>query len=301
MIIIILLEAGVECFYFSPSMFSLRILFWYIIGSSTLFAQFVDVQVTIDDTRLKENHRRITGGLKNQIKMFFETTSWDQEYGDLQIPLSIHLIFDTVSDKGGINIYSAQCLFSSGLDQRYFAKIVHFPYSSGQGVIYSPVLFEPLASTLQYYGYIILAGEADTYEQFAGTRFYEMARELTFRGKSSQYPRGWSDRVDLVDQLTNNRGLRLAKFFFYEGFTLLQEDNIIGSTESFLKMIENFNWVSTKFPRERYTSIFLDAHAQELANLPKQFKQQKKILTELIQIDPDNEDIYKAGLGIKSE
>lgn len=290
-----------ECFYFPPGMTLLRILFWYIIGSSILLAQFVDIQVTIDDTRLKENHRRITGGLKNQIKMFFEMTPWDQEYSDLQIPLSIHLIFDTVSDKGGTNVYSAQCLFSNELDQRYFAKAVQFPYSSGQGITYSPVVFEPLASTLQFYGYIILAGEADTYEQFAGTRFYEMARELTFRGKSSQYPRGWSDRVELVDQLTNNRGLRLAKVYFYEGFALLQKRDIIGSTESFLKMIENFNWVSTKFPRERYTSIFLDAHAQELANLPKHIQQRKKILTELIRIDPDNENIYKAGLGIKSE
>lgn len=279
----------------------LQILFCFIIGSSPIFPQFVDVQVTIDDTRLKENHRRITSGLKNQIKMFFETTPWDQEYSDLKIPLSIHLIFDTVSDKGGTNVYSAQCLFSNGLDQRYFAKAVQFPYTSGQGITYSPVVFEPLASTLQFFGYIMLAGEADTYDQFAGTRFYEMARELTFRGKSSQYPRGWSDRVDLVDLLSNNRGLRLAKYFFYEGFAFLEDGDVESSIASFLNMMENFNWVATKFPRERYTSIFLDAHSQELANLPKQIQQRKTILTELIRIDPDNEDIYKAGLGIKLE
>ena len=37
------------------------------------------------------------------------------------------------------------------------------------------------------------------------------------RGMSSQYKRGWSDRLELIDLLTKYRDSRLAKFNFYDG------------------------------------------------------------------------------------
>ena len=137
-------------------------------------AQFGNVQVTLDAQRLKENDRRTTSTLANEVTNFFKVTPWDEEFSDLKVQLNIQIIFEGVADKGSERLYSTQCLFSTGIDQRYFAKLIQFPYAMGQSVVFSPVIFEPLASALEFYGYIVMAGEADTYEQFGGTRFWPL-------------------------------------------------------------------------------------------------------------------------------
>ena len=268
---------------------------------SALPAQFGDVEVSLDFQRLKEIDRSITAEIPEQLKLFFTTTPWDEEYSDLVIPVTIQLIFEGVSEKGGERLYSAQCSISNRLDQRYFARGIQFPYSAGQGITYSPVIFEPLASTMEYYATIILAGEADTYEQFGGTRFYERARELALRGQQSQYRRGWSDRIELVDQLTKNRGLRLAKFYFYEADAALQDNDLKAAEELFNKMMENLKVVFARFPREYYTIIFLGGHADDFVRLPARLRNRQEILEPLIEMDHENREKYQRALGIKSE
>jgi len=297
----IVLEGGMESYLSSCSVTIIRTLLFLTCSLSTLSAQFADVKVSLDVQRLKERDRRITAELPDQIKLFFKSAPWDQEYSDLTIPLAIQLIFESVSDKGGEHLYSSQCLFSNGSDQRYFAKVIQFPYASGQAVIFSPVLFEPLASALEYYGNIILAAEADTYDQFGGTRFYERGRELALRGITSQYRRGWGDRVELVDILTRNKGTRLARFFFFDALAYLDEDDLEEAEASLDKMMENLELIFAKFPREHYTIIFLKGHAEKLSQLPDQLRNKKKLLTRLIELDPDNKARYREGLGIKSE
>lgn len=268
---------------------------------STLWAQFGSVEVSLDVQRLKEGDRRITQEIPGQLKLFFEGTPWDEEYSDLEIPVTIQVIFEGVSEKGGERVYSAQCLFSNELDQRYFARVIQFPYSSGQGIRYSPVIFDPLSSAMEFYALLILAGEADTYEQLGGTRFYERTRELALRGVQSLYPRGWSNREELVDQLSKNRGFRLSRYYFYEAQALLREGEIELAEEALTHMVENLDRVLTKLPREYYTMIFLDAHAKELSQLPEFLRNRKEVLSTLIQLDPDRKEIYEAGLTGKSE
>jgi len=268
---------------------------------SILSAQFSEIEVTMDSQRLKEIDRSITTEIPEQLKIFFTTTPWDEEYSDLDLQLTIQVIFEGVSEKGGERLYSVQCSFSNRLDQRYLARGIQFPYSIGQGITYSPVIFEPLPSTMEYYGYIILAGEADTYEQYGGTRFFERARELALEGERSQYSRGWSDRIELVDQLTKNRGLRLVRFFFYDVDGYLQDGDNKAADESLAKLIENLELVFTTFPREYYTMIFLNGHTHELCKLPSQLKNKEPLLKLLIEADPANKETYQKGLEIKSE
>ncbi len=268
---------------------------------SSVTAQFGDVEVNLDTQWLRGTDRVIVSEIADQLQIFFTTTPWDEQYGDLEMTLSIQMIFEGAAEKGGERLYTAQCSFSNRLDQRYFAKGIQFPYSRGQGIAYSPVIFNSLASTMEYYGYIMLAGEADTYEQFGGTRFYERARDLALEGERSLYPRGWSDRIELVDQLSKNRGLRLAKFYFYDVDASLQEEEIEASDESLARMIESLELIFFTFPREFYTMIFLSGHAHDFCDLPGILTNREVLLKLLVEIDPENKKTYLRCLGIKSE
>lgn len=271
-----------------------------LFSTSSLFAQFKNVRVTIDTQRLKENDRRATSTLLEEVRNLFKLTSWDEEYSDLEISLNIQLIFEGVADKGSEHLFSAQCLISTGTDQRYFTKGIQFPYTMGQSVASSPVIFEPLSGALQFFGYVVLAGEADTYEQFGGTRFYEKAREIALRGLSSQYRLGWRNRMELVDLLTKYRETRLAKFHFYDAMAYLEEGDLDATNVAFKEMMKNLEETFSKYPREHYSIIFLTAHAEELSQTPDAIPSKKEMLERLSILDPDNKSKYQLGLGTKS-
>ncbi|MEL1230258.1 MAG: DUF4835 family protein, partial [Candidatus Neomarinimicrobiota bacterium] len=194
------------------TIYSLYIVLFY---TSAIFAQFSSVDVTLDDRLLRSEERQEVVNLSSDIKRFFINTSWDDNYGDLSIPLYVQIIFEGVTEKGNESIYNCQALFSNGGDLRYFDKSVQFYYNSGSSLYYDPVLFEPLTGFLAYYGNLILAGEIDTYEFNGGNSSLEIARDIALRGSSSDYKKGWGFRTTLVDNLNRNSGLRKTRLAWY--------------------------------------------------------------------------------------
>ncbi|MBF88078.1 MAG: hypothetical protein CMG75_00180 [Candidatus Marinimicrobia bacterium] len=265
-----------------------------------LNGQFKEARVSIDSQRLKENDRRSISTLENEVSNFFKLNQWDEEYSDLEIGINIQLIFEGVADKGSEHLFSAQCLVSVGKDQRYFSKGIQFPYNMGKSIVPSTAIFEPLSSALEFFAYLALAAEADTYDHFAGTRFYEKAREIALRGISSQYRLGWRDRMEMVDLLTKYRETRLAKFYFYDAMVLIEENNLEDADVALKEMLKNFEVTFSKYPREHYSIIFLTGHAEELSRMPDEIPSKLRVLKRLSELDPDNKAKYQLGLGNKS-
>ena len=133
-------------------------------------AQFKDVKVTLDDRLLRSEEKQDILNLANDIKRFFLSTSWDDNYSDLNINLYIQIIFEGVTVKENETIYNCQAMFSNGDDLRYFDKSSQFFYNSSTSLYFDPVLFEPLTGFLAFYAHLILAGEIDTYEFNGGNR-----------------------------------------------------------------------------------------------------------------------------------
>ncbi len=260
---------------------------------SVSLAQFAEVSVTIDDRLIKENDRQAVRLLGDEIRRFYSTSLWDDDYADLGLPLHIQLIFQGTAPKAGETIFLAQLLVSNGSDQRYFDKTVQFPYAAGSSLMFNPGMFEPLPSLLTYYGYLILAGEADTYELNGGNKFYEISRELSLRGATSDYSKGWSDRSRTVDELSSNYGLRKVRLAYYYGRDLFASGELDQSLEQFKNLIDGLAEVFKRLGRDYYTGIFMTAHAQELTKMLSMLGQ-KQILADLIQLDHDNHEIYQA-------
>ncbi|NOZ03851.1 MAG: DUF4835 family protein [FCB group bacterium] len=274
---------------------SFRIIIGFLFLLQVGYSQYGKVTVTFDDRLLKGNDRQILQSLKTEIEHFFTNTVWDDDYSDLAIPLQIQIIFDGISVKGGTRTYLAQTLFSAGADQRYFDKAVQFIYNDGTSLYYDPVIFDPLASFLAFYANLILAAEIDTYEPQGGTTLYETSRSIALRGKASDYPRGWSDRIQLVNDLSINYGLRKARFAYYYGMDLFKQGQVEEAIKQFQAMMAGLEEVYDRSPREHYTVLFLKAHAEELTSVLKILRQ-TKMLENLIGLDPDNEAIYARGL-----
>ena len=272
-----------------------RILVIFILLSGLSFSQFGTVDVSFDDRLLRDSDRQLLLPLKNEIKRFFHNTEWDEEYSDLEIPLHVQIIFEGTSSKGSAQVYLSQALFSNGIDQRYFDKSFQFIYNESGSLYYDAVIFDPLSSFLAFYANIILAGEADTYELKGGNRFYEIARAIALRGAASDYPRGWTKRIRTENLLSGNHGLRKVRLATYYGIELFEFGKLESATKQFHKMIAGLDEVHSQTPRDHYTMLFINGHAEKLTEILS-ILQLDSILKDLIELDPDNKEIYEHGL-----
>ena len=268
--------------------------------AGVLSAQFTSVNVTLDDRLLRSEQRQDIVNLPGDIKRFFINTSWDDNYSDLSIPLYVQIIFEGLTEKGNESIYNCQALFSNGGDLRYFDKSVQFYYNSGSSLYYDPVLFEPLTGFLAYYGNLILAGEIDTYEFNGGNSAYELARDTALRGSSSDYNQGWGYRTTLVNNISRNNGLRKARLAWYIAIDLFNDGEVDAVLEEMNTMADGIEQSFRDIGRDSSTQYFLKIHSGKISKILSMLGQ-KRLLNDMIELDPDRRNIYQAALETISE
>ena len=267
----------------------------FVFFINKVFGQYASVEITLDDRLLRSEEKQEILNMKNDIKRFFLTTTWDDNYSDLEIPLYIQIIFEGVTEKGNESIYNCQVLFSNGGDLRYFDKSVQFYYNSGSSLYYDPVLFEPLTGFLAYYAHLLLAGEIDTYEFNGGNSSFELARDIALRGSASEYKKGWGSRVTLVDNLNRNMGLRKARLAWYIAMDLFKEGNMDGVLEEVNTMLDGLEQSYRDLGRDNHTQYFLKVQSNKIAEILSMLGR-TELLKDMKELDPDRRDVYQSAL-----
>ena len=267
----------------------------FILYFNVIFCQFASVDVTLDDRLLRSEEKQDVINMKNDIQRFFLSTTWDDNYSDLSIPIYVQIIFEGLTQKGNESIYNCQALFSNGGDLRYFDKSVQFYYNSGNSLYYDPVLFEPLTGFLAYYAHLILAGEIDTYEFNGGNGSFELARDIALRGSSSEYRKGWGSRTTLVDNLNRNIGLRKARLAWYIAIDLFKDGDMDGVIEELNTMLDGLAQSYRELGRDNYTQYFMKVNSDKIAKMLSMLGQ-KEFLKDMKELDPDRRDIYQSAL-----
>ena len=267
----------------------------FVFFINKVFGQFASVDITLDDRLLRSEEKQEILNLKNDIKRFFLTTTWDDSYGDLEIPVYIQIIFEGVTEKGNESIYNCQVLFSNGGDLRYFDKSVQFYYNSGSSLYYDPVLFEPLTGFLAYYAHLLLAGEIDTYEFNGGNSSFELARDIALRGSASEYKKGWGSRVTLVDNVNRNTGLRKARLAWYIAMDLFKEGNMDGVLEEVNTMLDGLEQSYRDLGRDNHTQYFLKVQSNKITEILSMLGR-TELLKDMKELDPDRRDVYQSAL-----
>ena len=257
-----------------------------------IFSQFGSIKIDFDDRLLRSDEKHDLLNLKEDIRQFYLNTSWDKEYSDLDIPLHIQLIFEGAASKGNVKTYICKALFSNGSELRYFDKGVQFYYSTGTSLYFDLVLFEPLSAFLAYYAHIILGGEIDTYDFKGGNTAYEIARDIGLRGAASDYQKGWGTRISLVDDIIKNTGLRSARLSYYIAKDLINQGDIEEAVKEFNNMLDGLEQSYIDFRREQSTQFFMKIHSETLAKIFSKIGR-RDLLTDLKQLDPDNNELYQ--------
>ena len=259
------------------------------------WSQFVEVNTELDMRRLSEGDRQLFDTMAEDIENYYINTQFSADVNDLEMVINIRLVLESVSRGGSQTSINAQAIFSNK-DQYFYAKGIQFPYEKGRQIIYTS-LFDPLASFLDYYAFMFIATELDTWEYMGGTTFYTKAIELADLGKDSDWSNGWDDRWKKSRKLKSNQYLRSMRFNYFSALDALSAEEVDMKTvkASMNTFYEDLITLDKKLGSNKETLHFLNAYHENIAELMAAL-QLRDALELLMFYDHDHKKVYESYL-----
>ena len=269
--------------------------FFLLIGSFS-WSQFIEVNAELDLRRLSEGDRQLFTTLAEDIENYLLNTQFSADANDLEVVIDIRLVLESVSRGGSQTSINAQAIFSNKLDQYFYAKGIQFPYSHGRKMYYTTA-FDPLASFLDYYAFMFIATELDTWKYMGGTTFFNRAIELSDLGKDSDWSVGWDDRWKKSRKIKSNQYLRSMRFNYFTALDALgaEEVDIIIVKNAMSTFHEDLLTLDKKLGSNKETLHFLKAYHESIAELLSALNL-KDTLELLLLYDHDNKKVYESYL-----
>ena len=267
-------------------------LFLSIFSFTMAFSQVLDVTVSIEYGRLSNDEKKELEGFSDKVAQYFNNYDWvDDEY-ETDVSCNVRILIETVQKKTFEKMYKAQFLISSESGENFYDKMWEFPYEPSFPLEHTKGMFDPLTHFLDFYAYMILAGELDTYDHLQGTPLYDRALDIASQGIISQYPRGWSQRNEELLMITHirTRPLREVKPDFFEALYLYEEGDLQEAAKHADIVLKGIRKVFTAQPNNKYLRVFFEAHHKEIAML---FEGKFDILEELTEIDSKHRETYR--------
>jgi len=256
-----------------------------------VFTQQIDAQVKTMLERLPLEKQRKLKDLGEGIETYINDYDWTGESLDEKIPITIQIFLTDISVSYE-DRYAGTFLITNNLDLQYYDKYWRFPYQVGERLEHNESAFHPFMGFINFYVYLIIAGEYDKYGRFLGTPFYEEAKQISDQAQfNSVFILGWKERTALIDKLLSeeNKPFRMMKDFFFLGLSYVGEEDstALKYCGQSLSLLEE---ILTQDPENKETLQFLQAHHIEYIHL---FEEDQEVLEKLIRIDPDRAQTYR--------
>jgi hypothetical protein len=248
------------------------------------------------DIRKYINNNRYTdedlGGEKIDCSMtvFFLSGNADYRYTAQVIVVSQRPVY-TGNDKSGKNTQVLRIL-----DEKW-----DFTYIPNQPMNKDDYRFEPLASFLDFYAYLIISFDLETYTALSGARYLQKALNLCNAASATSFAAGWQtaaagsySRFAITDELTNTKFQQFRDAFnlyHFDGLDLLSKepnrgmDNMIKAIESIADLRQKQN------PRSIVVRTFFDSKYLEIADVFLAWPD-RGIYDRLIVADPAHQGTY---------
>ena len=149
-----------------------------------------------------------------------------------------------------------------------------FTYERNQALYFNQGTFDALSSMLDYYAYLIIGFDADSYEKFGGSPYFAKAFDLAILGANSRFSDGWSaigasySKRGLVEDLSNAKFEKFRKNYFdyhYNGLDILKDDPQ-NAIDNLNKLVNDIYDNYEKMTRSVLLRVFFEAKAGEIVD-----------------------------------
>lgn len=289
-----------------------RLLFaLFLLLPTCIFAQELDATVQINMEKLPNVNKDLLVNFKQQIEQYlnnnhFSNGSWEGE----RIKCTFSIFFQSAADESHysaqIYVASQRPIFRSTKSSLMLSILDNtwdFAFEKNQPLYAKKTTFNALTSFLDFYVFLILGLDADSYNPLDGNEFFNSAIRISQEGQVSG-SKGWDknsnifSRRGLVDELLDERFRQFREDFFnyhYNGLDLYTTKKL-KSQETMARLIYDLDAMRKK---QNFTSVllktFFDAKVGEIIDNLKDY-QDKTIFDMLKRIDPPHSSKYEEAL-----
>jgi hypothetical protein len=173
-----------------------------------------------------------------------------------------------------------------------------FPYVPNQRIYFDQYTFNALTSFLDYYAFVIIGFDLDTYKLLDGSAVFQKALNTATSALSSPSAADWQStsgysRNGLAQELTNPRNEPILQAYYtyhFVGIDILATDNRKG-LDNTLAAIESIYRVRQQNPMSLLTKMFFDAKAKEIAKIFASYPD-ASVYDKLATYDPEHRTDY---------
>jgi hypothetical protein len=278
-------------------------LFFLSVGSQ---AQEVDCTVQVNYDAIPTTNRDLLVNLESDIRTYVGGYNWGGGEAGEKVKCTLNIFMQSVT---GDNQYLAQVFIGSmrprfKSDQssavvRLFDEGWEFTYIKDRPFNKNPYTFNDFASFLDFYMFLIMGYDYDSYDRLGGTPLFQKAADVARLGRASGM-KSWQpstssySRSQLIDELLNPKfePVRIAAWqYHFNGLDSLSTNSARGHANmiSALEMIDKAR--RSVDPRNMVIRCWFDAKYLELAQVFLEYPD-PSIYQRLSQIDPGNQKTY---------
>ncbi|MBI3189395.1 MAG: DUF4835 family protein [Ignavibacteriales bacterium] len=284
---------------------------FFLLTILPLAAQEIDCDVKINVEQLTAEGRENLDDFVQQVRQYINGHKWTTvDFGNLKIKCSMEISFLGVNES---KRYTAQAFIGSQrpihksnrntatvriLDDKW-----EFEYVRSQSMIHDEFRFDPLLSFIDYYIYVILGYDFDSYKYDDGKPYFEKAVDLVNKARGGVGAgKGWEStsqniysRGQFIDEILNPNYRDIRKAFYtyhYNGLDLLEskhqkaQSNILSALESIGKLREKIN------QQTLLMRLFFDTKYQEIAETFMDYPD-RSVYEKFAKIDQSHQKTYE--------
>jgi hypothetical protein len=277
-----------------------------VLISSFIYGQELNCKITVNLEKLSGQSKDNLANFSTVVEDYMNKTRFTSErWEGGKIECAFNILLQTGSDNG--NSYTAQIIVTSqrpiykSTDNSLMLSINDnawsFTYIKDQPLVQNQSVYDPVTSLLDYYAYVILGMDADSYEKLGGTRFFTKALDLVNLGATSSFSNGWQNssatysRRGLVEDILSDKYRPFREAFFdyhYNGIDIYQFKKDI-ALYYITKLVTTLEALRTKIDiRSVYIKVFFDAKNGELVQYLKEAPNKSELAKTLKRIDPSH-------------
>ena len=274
--------------------------------ASPVSAQQVDVTVLVNYEAIPTTNKDLLRDFENDVKTYLNNYNWGPGSPGDKVKCTVNVFFQSVI---GDNRYSAQVFIGSQREiyksaqstavVRLFDGLWEFTYMKTRPLNHNPNTYDDLTSFLDFYMYLVMGYDFDTYERLSGTPLFQRAADVASQGRSTG-EKGWQpatsgySRAQLIDELmsTTFQPVRAASWYYHfaglDSLALNRDratKNILYAVQLIADAKKNAD------PWNVVIKSFFEAKAKELAEVFADYPD-PSVFTFFASVDPNHQQVW---------
>jgi hypothetical protein len=243
--------------------------------------QEIDATVHVDRSQINNTSLDYLNNLADEIQKYINNYTWTNDYfqprerihADIQITLLS--VTNNNHFKASIVIRSLRPIYDSNRRTTIFLyhdKNWGFNYTPHRDLVHDKLQFDSITTLLDFYAYIILGYDYDTFSSLGGTSYFAEAQNLVSLAQTSSST-GWQrssndrhNRAELVSELLNPNyePLRRAMYVYHRKGLDLFLKNPEKARKDILKALGMIQKAMRQTSRNLLFNIFFNTKAAEM-------------------------------------